>query len=127
MAAASTHSDAATNEKADVDANSPVVQHQKPKKGFFSKKDKRESTEVDEKAADVALEAPKEVKKEVPPASFSSLFRYAPLVATVVFHCSFYLDSLRVSNCSWMRLAWSVRQQEELHRYAFPYQSVFSF
>ncbi|KIP05158.1 hypothetical protein PHLGIDRAFT_129050 [Phlebiopsis gigantea 11061_1 CR5-6] len=77
MAPASTHSDTATNEKAGTEVNSPVVQHQKSKKGFFSKKSKRESTEVDEKAADVSVEPPKEVKKEVQPASFTSLFRFS--------------------------------------------------
>lgn len=78
MAPASTHSDSATNEKVDTEVSSPVVQPQKPKKGFFSKKSKAEPTELDEKAADVSLEPPKEVKKDVPPASFTSLFRYVP-------------------------------------------------
>ena len=90
MAAASTHSDAPTNEKLDVEQQSEVPQ-QKAKKGLFSKskKPKVEAEEVKEKekADDVALDAlegaPKP-QKDVKPASFTSLFRCVPLTSTQV-------------------------------------------
>lgn len=83
MAPASTHSDAATNEKTDVEQQpEPEVPQQKTKKsGFFSrsKKVEAEPEEVKEKSTEDALEgAPKPPQKEVTPASFTSLFRYVP-------------------------------------------------
>lgn len=81
MAAASTHSDAPTNEKVDVE---PQPQQPKTKKGFFSRSKKQgaDAEEVKEKSDDATLEAldgtPKPPQKDVPPASFTSLFRCVP-------------------------------------------------
>lgn len=83
MAPASTHSDAATNEKTDVEQQPEreVPQQKTKKPGFFSRSKKAddESEEVKEKSTEDTLEgAPKPPQKDVTPASFTSLFRYVP-------------------------------------------------
>lgn len=72
----STHSDAPTVEKVDVEQRVQVRQP-KPKKGFFSRSKR---LVADPESDDVALDAldggnPKPPQKDVAPASFTSLFR----------------------------------------------------
>lgn len=104
MAAASTHSDAPTNEKAEVQ-QSPEVPHEKPKKGLFSKSKKAnaEEHELTEKSGNAALEPAKPAVKDVPPASFLSLFRCVrPVVCPCTAPFMQSTGSRPSSNCFWM-------------------------
>ena len=89
MAAESTHSDTPTNEKAEGQQTQQEQAQPKPKKGLFSKKTKAadaEPSEKTEKAADSTIEgAPAAPKKDVPPASFASLFRCVPSRHSAVY------------------------------------------
>ncbi|EKM51815.1 uncharacterized protein PHACADRAFT_262171 [Phanerochaete carnosa HHB-10118-sp] len=78
MAAESTHSDVPTNEKAEGQQAQQELEQQKPKKGIFSRKPKAAATQLDEKSDGRTADAPPPVvKKDIPPASFTSLFRFS--------------------------------------------------
>jgi ATP-binding cassette, subfamily B (MDR/TAP), member 1 len=74
MAESIAHSDAPTNEKAEVEQKGQ--QPQKAKKGLFSRKAKTVPAEVSEKPGNAGMEGMSiAVDKDIPPASFASLFR----------------------------------------------------
>ena len=80
MAPASTaHSDAHASEKGDpVEMNSPQLQEKKAKKGLFSKSKSKPKTNADDASSDEkghSSEPPAKPEKDIPPASFASLFR----------------------------------------------------
>ncbi|GJE98503.1 multidrug resistance-associated ABC transporter [Phanerochaete sordida] len=76
MAAESTHSDAPTNEKAEEQQLQQL--EQKQKKGLFSKNKKAKAADAEAEEKPNSLEAaPESAKKDIPPASFSSLFRFS--------------------------------------------------
>lgn len=118
MAAESTHSDTPTNEKAEE--QQIPEQQQKAKKGFFSKKAKVADVQLNEKSDDSTIEsAPAAVKKDVPPASFASLFRCVLRRRHVacISHTHSPAGSPLNSSSSWMLLVWFVQQREAPHRY----------
>ena len=125
MAASIAPSDAPTNEKAEVEQKQEV---QKPKKGLFSKKSKVDPPQLKEKGGDVSVDqAPKPATKDLPPASFSSLFRFVSSSRLAILSLLTQvriLDSPHLSSSFWMPLAWFVPPREAQHRYVlFPASS----
>lgn len=74
--ASTTHSDAPTNEKVDSDeSRTQDVHEKKVKKGLFGKSSKSSPKTDEDAAKEKQSEADAAKTKQLPPASFSSLFR----------------------------------------------------